>query len=134
MKYNYFKIGLNIILEPIKCLLDTSEVNDNSLENNLQELEEQADDIDPINQLELFRSNCGDIILSDIIRIPDLTAILYVVCENDIYGPYKRKIKYNNKVRNWYFMMDGEKWYFRKKHEQLYLGKDYAEEYSPYNI
>ena len=88
MKYNYFKIGLNIILEPIKCLLDTSEVNDNSLENNLQELEEQADDIDPINQLELFRSNCGDIILSDIIRIPDLTAILYVVCENDIYGPY----------------------------------------------
>lgn len=71
------------------------------------------------NCVEMFTTNCGDIIVSRIFRNPDLTAEIIIM---DKYGntskPYNRKIY--KKGIGYYFKLDGINWYFNKYHEEFY--------------
>lgn len=80
--------------------------------------EELDDEFDRQNKIyESFRTNCGDVILTDIVREPDLTGIFTVWTEDSISKRYKKKIKKN--VNGYYVILDGEKVYFKKHHPQF---------------
>lgn len=71
------------------------------------------------NCVEMFTTNCGDVIVSRIFRNPDLTAEIVIM---DEYGyiskPYNRKIY--KKGNDYYFKLDGINWHFNKYHDEFY--------------
>lgn len=72
---------------------------------------------------DLFTSAAGDIIVSDITREPDLTAI-FCICNNDkISKNYKRKI-YNDRY-GYYFKLDNKRWYFHKELPEFIITDDF---------
>lgn len=119
-----FDVGMSIILYPISYLIRTHRLQkeiEAENEVHLQELaridQEMDDWVDSHPIMEIFRSDCGDVVLTDIIREPDLTAVLCVFTENYISKPYKRKIKKDSK--GYYILLDGHKTYFQKEHKQF---------------
>ena len=72
---------------------------------------------------DLFTSAAGDIIISDITREPDLTAV-FCICGNDkISKNYKRKI-YNDRY-GYYFKLDNKRWYFHKELPEFIITDDF---------
>lgn len=87
----------------------------NIVEPTQEELDYEFDKQNKI--FESFRTNCGDIILTDIVREPDLTGIFTVWTEDSISKRYKKKIKKD--INGYYVTLDGEKVYFKKHHPQF---------------
>lgn len=134
-KNSYFNVGLKVITAPVSYVINTRKIQKEIEQENLRYLQElddyytqleiekeqaeQAMDdwVDSHPVMEIFRSDCGDVVLTDIIREPDLTAVLCVFTEDDISKPYKRKIKKDSK--GYYILLDGHKTYFQKEHKQF---------------
>ena len=123
-KNSYFAVGLKVITAPVSYVVNTHKIQkeiEAENERHLQELakiDQEIDDwVDSHPVMEIFRSDCGDVVLTDIIREPDLTAVLCVFTEDDISKPYKRKIKKDSK--GYYILLDGHKTYFQKEHKQF---------------
>lgn len=134
-KSSYFNTGLRVLTAPISYVVNTHKIQKELEEENLRYLQEIADyytqleiekeqaeqamddwvDSHPV--MEIFRSECGDVVLTGITREPDLTAVLCVFTDDDISKPYKRKIKKDS--RGYYIVLDGHKTYFQKEHKQF---------------
>lgn len=72
---------------------------------------------------DLFTSTAGDIIISDITREPDLTAVFCICSDNKISKNYKRKI-YNDRY-GYYFKLDNKRWYFHKELPEFIITDDF---------
>lgn len=134
-KNSYFNVGLKVITAPVSYVINTRKIQKEIEQENLRYLQElddyytqleiekeqaeQAMDewVDSHPVMEIFRSDCGDVVLTDIIREPDLTAVLCVFTEENISKPHKRKIKKDSK--GYYILLDGHKTYFQKEHKQF---------------
>ena len=72
---------------------------------------------------DLFTSAAGDIIISDITREPDLTAVFCICSDDRISKNYKRKI-YNDRYGH-YFKLDNKRWYFHKELPEFIITDDF---------
>lgn len=121
MRKGYFMYGLEIITYPIRHMYNSKkETKTVHLEHNIQCSIDFMDIF--ADAYDTFTTGAGDIVVTDIIRQPELTAILVIVTDDNVSPEYKRKIKKDRLGH--YIMLDGEKWYFHKHFKEFNITEE----------
>lgn len=109
-----------LLVKQTKQLDEIRKRNDLFLEQVITLCSEQTKlDIDELydNAKYLWITNCGDVIITEFIRCPDLVAKFVIIDDDKMVTSGKRKI-YHNKA-GYYLNIDNEKWYFHRNFDEF---------------